>query len=96
MHLKRLYLAINDMTMILNLLVIIYYKFQLKQSNDKLEINNSYFCKKNYIEIIMIRFLPKQCWYNICNWRPPSLSELIPMIFNTELTHLGSETSNYH
>ena len=25
------------------------------------------------------------------NWRPPSLSELIPMIFNTGLTHLGPE-----
>ena len=29
------------------------------------------------------------------NWRPPSLSELTPMKFNTGLTHLGSETSNY-
>ena len=26
-------------------------------------------------------------------WRPPSLSELTPMIFNTELTHLDSEAS---
>ena len=26
-------------------------------------------------------------------WRPPSLSELTPMIFNTGLTHLGSEAS---
>ena len=26
-------------------------------------------------------------------WRPPSLSELTPMIFNTGLTHLGSESS---
>ena len=26
---------------------------------------------------------------------PPSLSELTPMIFNTELTHLGSEASIY-
>ena len=26
---------------------------------------------------------------------PPSLSELIPMILNTGLTHLGSEASNY-
>ena len=25
------------------------------------------------------------------NWRPPSLSELTPMMFNTELTYLGSK-----
>ena len=24
-------------------------------------------------------------------WMPPSLSELTPIIYNTELTHLGSE-----
>ena len=28
-------------------------------------------------------------------WRPQSLSELTPMIFNIVLTHLGSEASNY-
>ena len=28
------------------------------------------------------------------NWRPPSLSELTPMIFVMGLTHLGSEASN--
>ena len=28
------------------------------------------------------------------NWRPPSLSGLTPMVFNTGLTHLGSEASN--
>ena len=28
-------------------------------------------------------------------WRPPSLSVLTPMIFNTGLTHLGSETSRF-
>ena len=26
-------------------------------------------------------------------WRPPSLSKLTPIIFNTGLTHLGSEAS---
>ena len=32
----------------------------------------------------------------ICNnWRPPSLSELTPIIFNAELTHFGSKTTNY-
>ena len=35
---------------------------------------------------------------NICNtfWMPPSLRELTPIIFNTELTHLGSEASIYN
>ena len=28
-------------------------------------------------------------------WRPPSVSELNPMVFNTGLTYLGSETSIY-
>ena len=28
-------------------------------------------------------------------WRPSNLSELIPMISNTGLTHLDSEVSNY-
>ena len=28
-------------------------------------------------------------------WRPPSLSEITPMDFNTWLTHLGSEASIY-
>ena len=30
-----------------------------------------------------------------CIWRPPSLSELTPMIFSIGLTHLGSEASIY-
>ena len=29
-------------------------------------------------------------------WRPSSLSELTPMLFNMGLTHLGSEASNYY
>ena len=29
-------------------------------------------------------------------WRPPSLRELTLMIFNTELTHIGSEASIYY
>ena len=28
-------------------------------------------------------------------WKPPSLSELTPMIFNKGVTHLGSEASIY-
>ena len=28
-------------------------------------------------------------------WRPLSLSELVPMIFNMGLPHLGSEASDY-
>ena len=30
------------------------------------------------------------------NWRPPSLSELTPMIFNMGLAHLGSQVFNYN
>ena len=30
------------------------------------------------------------------NWRPPSLSELTPIIIKMELTHLISDTSNYY
>ena len=29
-------------------------------------------------------------------WRPPSLSELTPIIFNMELTHLGTEASKWN
>ena len=29
------------------------------------------------------------------NWRPPSQSESTPIIFNTVLTHLSSQASNY-
>ena len=32
--------------------------------------------------------------HQIQNWRPLSLSELTPMLFNTGLTYLGSEASN--
>ena len=39
------------------------------------------------INILIIFYLYK--------WRPPRLSELTPMIFNTGLTHLGSEASIY-
>ena len=31
----------------------------------------------------------------IYSWRPPSLSELTPIIFNTRLTHLSSKVSSY-
>ena len=31
---------------------------------------------------------------SVFNWRPPSLNELTPIIFDTEMTHLGSEASN--
>ena len=30
-----------------------------------------------------------------CIWRPPSLSKLTPVVFNTGLTHLGSDASKY-
>ena len=34
--------------------------------------------------------------FSIFIWRPPSLSELISMVFNTGLTHLGSEASIWY
>ena len=34
-------------------------------------------------------------FYFYFNWRPPSLSELTLVIFDMELTHLGSEASNF-
>ena len=46
----------------------------------------------NYQNILhIIRFLFKDIKYIRIKWRPPSLSELTPMIFNLELTHLSSE-----
>ena len=41
----------------------------------------------------MIRTFIKLASKNI--WRPSSLSGLTPIVFNTELNHLGSETSIY-
>ena len=32
---------------------------------------------------------------NDINWRPPSLKELTPYLIPSELTHLGSEATNY-
>ena len=32
---------------------------------------------------------------NSINWRSLSLGKLTPVVFNMELTHLGSEASNY-
>ena len=45
-------------------------------------------CRKTQIFKFSFRFI------QYLNWRPPSLSELTPMVFNTGLTQLGSEASN--
>ena len=46
-----------------------------------------YYTDHNIFKVIIIR---------ICHiWRSPSLSELIPIIYNMELTHLGLEASIY-
>ena len=42
---------------------------------------------------IKVRFF-KNCFYRM-KWRPPSLSELTPIVFNMGFTHLGSEASKY-
>ena len=35
------------------------------------------------------------CILCFTNWTPPSLSDLTPIIFHMELTHLDLEASNY-
>ena len=60
-------------------------KLKFKILNQCFQIINLVLIPSTYILI----------FFNIYIWRPPSLSELTPMIFNTGLTHLGSEASNY-
>ena len=43
----------------------------------------------------IILLLLDEIFFSMITWRPPSLSELTPMIFNAGLTHLGSEASIY-
>ena len=51
---------------------------------------NSKFNQKSYAKVIVVI----NCVQNDQDiWRPSSPSELTPMIFNTGLTHLGSEAS---
>ena len=45
------------------------------------------------IVVLLSRFRLKKYEFNCYIWRPPSLSELTPIIFITGLTHLGSEAS---
>ena len=43
----------------------------------------------------ILRIIAKlKCDVVYINWRPPSLSELTPMIFDMRITHLGLEASN--
>ena len=46
----------------------------------------------NCMVIVTLTFLWKML---IDIWRPPSLNELTPMLFDNGLAHLGSETSIY-
>ena len=48
--------------------------------------------EKRYLILYFILIFKKQNNKHE-KWRPPSLSELTPMVFNTGLTHLGSEAS---
>ena len=56
-------------------------------------MNEQYYCdytiQYNGIRFNYIMFYPKPIYI----WRPPSLSELISIIFNMELTHLDLEAS---
>ena len=54
----------------------------------------SFFSIINMIIFIILSDWPIYLCWNI--WRSPSLNELTPMIVNTALTHLGSETSILH
>ena len=49
----------------------------------------------HYCNQFCIKIRAIQTWFTEYIWRPPSLSELIQMISNTGLTHLGSEASIY-
>ena len=40
-------------------------------------------------------FIYIELYFLICMWRLPSLSGLTPIVFNTGLTHLDLEASNY-
>ena len=64
-------------------MLIMWKKDLKKQKYYKLDVNNFFnFETSNFHEILL-------------NWKPPSLSELTPMVFNTGLTHLGSKTRNF-
>ena len=52
-----------------------------------LKIHKTWLASSCVLLIILVLF--------IYIWRPPSLSELTPIIFSAGLTHLGSETSIY-
>ena len=48
-----------------------------------MDYNNKATCEKHNLD------------KNLPIWRPPRLSELTPILFHMELTHLGSEASIY-
>ena len=54
--------------------------------------DNSVPMQVSYIIFLLFLFYMR---YKCLIWRPPSLSELTPMIFNMGLTHSGSESSIY-
>ena len=59
---------------------------------DENRFNVTYYSLYNYITKTYSNFER----FSIYNWRPPSLSELTPVIPNMKLTHLGTEASNYY
>ena len=68
------------------------YKIRIKQY----PINK--FCSNKDLHQIIFEFSTKikvhiSIKIRIINWKPPSQSELTPMIFNKGLTHLGSKVS---
>ena len=62
----------------------------------KYKIQLYYFKKYTVLVAVLYintSFVVTQYGHN--KWRPPSLSELTSMVFNTELIHLGSDPSKF-
>ena len=73
-------------------MIIHFIVIQLSRENSRILVNiKSLF---RYVIYVIFRHILKITIFSDI-WRPPSLNELTQMIFNMELTHLGSEASIY-
>ena len=55
-------------------------------------LNTNEYSLNNLNDMLLTLLKFDMVWQII--WRPPSLGELTPIIFYTELTYLGSEATN--
>ena len=88
-------------------IIIVSYKNHCYKFLIKISYSFGLFCNQMYscgiLGMNINNFWNKYaCWIvflvamsSFNKWRPPSLSELTPMIFNVVLTHYGSEASKY-